>query len=114
MTRTAEETARILSKLFHLSFDQDYDEPYRLTWPQLRSLAAVPRLSDAFLKEINAELSEYGRTLIVLNNSLLIARENDLDHYRLVPDRILEEFLPDGIDDSADTDDQEEAEDVDM
>ncbi|ABK99902.1 hypothetical protein [Pelobacter propionicus] len=113
MTRTAEETARILIKLFHLSFDQDYDEPYRLTWPQLRSLAAVPRLSDAFLKEVNTELSEYGRTLIVLNNSLLIARENDLDHYRFVPDRILEEFLPNG-NESADNDDQDEPEDVDI
>lgn len=114
MTRTAEETARILSKLFYLSFNQNCYEPFRLTWPQLRSLAAVPRLNDAFLKEINTELSEYGKTLIVLNDSLLIARENDLDHYRLVPDRILEEFLPDGIDDSADNDDQDEPEDVDI
>ena len=46
MARTAVETAGILSKLFDQNFGQDYSEPYRITYPQLRSLAAVPRLNE--------------------------------------------------------------------
>jgi hypothetical protein len=106
MARSAEETADILSKLFNQSFGQDYAEPYRITWPQLRSLAAIPRLNDSFLKGINEALSEFGQTLIILNNFLIIAREYDLDHYRILPDRILEEYLQDTVENDSDNDGQ--------
>ncbi|HCE66112.1 MAG: hypothetical protein A2X82_19755 [Geobacteraceae bacterium GWC2_55_20] len=96
MARTAEETATILSELFNENFEQDYSEPFRITWPQLRFLSGVPRLSDNYLKDINTELSKSsGDILIPLNNFLLVTRERDLEHFRLVPDRLLEQHLPD-------------------
>jgi hypothetical protein len=107
MARTARETANILAKLIYHEFCQDLAEPYRITWPQLRSLAAVSRLNDSFLKEINTVLSEFGKTIVPLDNSLLIARDDDFEHYRMVPDRLLEEYLPNGSTDSLDGRDQE-------
>ena len=86
MARTAEETADILSTLYCLDFGQNSVAPYHITWQQLRSLAAVPRLNESFLKAVNVKLSESGDTLIPLNNSLLIMQETELDHYRTVPD----------------------------
>lgn len=107
MARTVEETAKILSRLFGSHFGLDYSEPFNITWPQLRTLAAVPQLTDVFLKKINIVLSDEGLMLIPLNNSLLISRETDFDHYRSVPDRLLEEYLPDGSEGTSDDGDQE-------
>jgi hypothetical protein len=95
MARTAVETASILSDLFDETFYQDYSEPFRITWPQLRSLSGVPRLNDNYLRDVNAVLSGGEKFLIPLNNSLAIARELNLEHFRMVPDRTLEEYLPD-------------------
>lgn len=106
MARNAEETATILSELFSKNFDQDYSEPYRITWPQLRSLAGVPRLTDTFLKEINTSLSENrGDLLLPLNNFLLVTRERDLEHFRSIPDRLLEQHLPGAEDENDDSND---------
>ena len=113
MARTASETARILSEIFHLRFAQDFSEPFRMTWSQLRLLAGVPRLLDDFLKEIDSELSEHGNSLISMDNYLLIVGENDLDHYRMLPDKLLETYLPDGVEQNAHNDDQELEEDDD-
>jgi len=95
MARTAAETANILSDLYDENFGRDEFEPFRISWPQLRSLSAVPRLSDDYLKEISVALSETDRTLIPCNDFLLITSEQDLSHYRMVPDRLLEQHLPD-------------------
>lgn len=107
MVRTAEETAKILTKLYDQQFDQDSLAPFRISWPQLRLIAAVPRLDEAVLSDINTALSERGQTLVPLNNSLLVAREDDFEHYRAIPDRIVESYLPDCNDTSTDDDDQE-------
>lgn len=64
MARTADETASILSDLYDETFGRDSFEPFRITWPQLRTLAAVPRLNDNFLKEVSETLSETEHTLI--------------------------------------------------
>jgi hypothetical protein len=95
MAHTAAETATILSDLYDEDFAKDSYEPFRITWPQLRSLAAVPRLDDLFLKDINTTLSESGHSLIPLDDFFLVVREQDLAHYRTVPDRVLEQYLPD-------------------
>ncbi len=106
MAHSAEETATILSMLFNENFDQDYSEPYRITWPQLRSLAGVPCLTDKFLKEINTSLSENrGDLLLPLNNFLLVTRERDLEHFRTMPDRLLERHLPGAENEDGDSDD---------
>lgn len=107
MVRTAEDTAKILIGLFNRQFDQDYGAPFRIGWPQLRSLVGVSRLTDTLLKDINSALSEFGQTLIPLNNSLLVAGEDDFDHYRMIPDKIVEELIPDGTADPFDDDEQE-------
>lgn len=95
MARTAAETASILSDLYEETFGRDSFEPFRITWPQLRSLAAVPRLDVSFLQEISEALSEADRTLIPLDDYLLVVLQQDLAHYRMVPDRLLEQYLPD-------------------
>lgn len=96
MARTAEETATILSELFNEHFHQDYSEPFRITWPQLRSLSGVPRLNDNYLKDINTEHAKYSEHILLpLNNFLLVTRERDLELFRPVPDRLLEQHLPD-------------------
>jgi hypothetical protein len=95
MARTAEETANILSDLYDENFRNESYEAFRITWPQLRSLAAVPCLNDKFLKEVSDILIESKYCLIPFNDFLFIAEEQDLSQYRMVPDRILEKYLPD-------------------
>ena len=95
MARTAAETATILSDLYDEYFASDSFEPFRITWPQLRTLAAVPRLNDTYQKDINTTLSESGHSLIPFDDFFLIVRGQDLAHYRMVPDRVLEQHLPD-------------------
>ena len=95
MARTAAVTANILSDLYDETFGRDSFEPFRITWPQLRSLAAVPRLNDNYLNDISVALSETERTLIPFNEYLLVVSEQDFSHYRMVPDRLLEQYLPD-------------------
>ncbi|BCS52634.1 hypothetical protein [Geobacter sp. SVR] len=107
MARTAEKTAQILTKLYNQQFDQDSLAPFRISWPQLRSIMAVPRLDEGVIGDINAALSECGQALVPLSNFLLMAREDDFEHYRMLPDRIVERFIPDIIDTFADDDDQE-------
>lgn len=94
MARTAAETATILSDLYDEDFANDSYEPFRITWPQLRSLAAVPRLDDTYQKVLNTTLSESGHSLIPFDNFFLVVKEHDLAHYRMVPDRLLEQYLP--------------------
>jgi len=102
MARTAGEAGKILLRFFGSHFGLDSLDPFTITWSQLRTLAGVPRLNDAFLKKINVVLSDEGLMLIPLNYSLLVARESDFDHYRRVPDRLLEEYIPDGSEDYGD------------
>lgn len=96
MARTAAETATTLSTLYDEFYGQDSFVPFRITWPQLRTLAAVPRLEESYIKEINTMFLENGqKTLIPLNNYLLVVRDWDMNDYRMVPDRLLEQYLPD-------------------
>lgn len=105
MARTAEETAKILSNLYEEIFGQDSYEPFRITWPQLRSLSDVQRLNDYYLKAISNALSDNERCLIPFNNFLLVVGEDDLSHYRMVPDRLIEQHLPEDEDIEVDEDD---------
>ncbi|MDR3500969.1 MAG: hypothetical protein P4L79_00105 [Legionella sp.] len=107
MARSAEETATVLSNLYEETFGHDTCEPFRITWPQLRSLVAVPRLREYYLKEVSEALSQVDRCLIPLNDFLFVAAESDLSHYRMVPDRLLEQYLPDPDDIELDDDEDE-------
>jgi len=108
MARSAAETANILSNLFDENFNHDDAEPFRITWPQLRSLSGVSRLSDSYIKDINTALSESrGDILLPLNNFLLVTRERDLEHFRSVPDKLLEQYLPDDTGKAEDSDDDD-------
>ena len=107
-SRTAEQTGLILYNLSKLNFGPDFEEsPFRLTWPQLRAIASVPRLTFSYLKDVNLVLLRFELTLIPMNNSLLIADESQLNHYRLMPDRILEDYLPEGFDPDGEIEDDE-------
>ena len=105
MTRTAEATAKILSDLYEETFSRESYEPFRITWPQLRSIAGVPKLSEAIIKEINVAFADSDYCLLALSDSLLVVKEADLDRYRLVPDRFVEERLPDAESDIEEDDD---------
>lgn len=110
MARSAEETASILTDLYNESFKSESYDAFRITWPQLRSMAGVPRLNNSFLQEISAVLAETNYCLVPFNDFLFVAEEQDLSPYRAVPDRIIEKFLPDveaseaGVDDKNDED----------
>jgi len=108
MARTAAETASVLSDLYDENFGSDSYEPFRITWPQLRSLAAVPRLTDNYLKGLHADLTENGKALVTLDEFFLIVREKDLAHYRQLPDRLLEQYLPDDANAVEETDGTED------
>lgn len=99
MARTAAATAKILSDLYDETFKNDSFEPFRITWPQLRSIAGVVRLDTRILREINNELNETGYFLALLDSFLLVARETDLSHIRAVPDRIVEKHVYDCTED---------------
>ena len=66
MARTEAEISNIFSDLYDENFGRDCSEPFRITWPQLRSLAVVPRLNNNLLKDISEALYETERALIRL------------------------------------------------
>ncbi len=111
MERTVEETASILISLYDESFAGDSFKPFRMGWPELRSLAGVPKLTDELLWEIDLELKESGYFLFPLDNFVLVAQESDLSYIRPVPPRIVEQYLPDDDDDEfLDLDDDDDLE----
>jgi hypothetical protein len=113
MARTTRQTARILAELYDETFGDDSCEPFRITWPQLRSLAGVPRLDDDILKELDCALREQERLLIPCDDFLLVAADRDLSRFRAVPDRLLEGHLPVEEEDADEDDDLDLDEDDD-
>lgn len=106
MARIPTETAEILTDLYNQNLGHDtLFQPFRITWPQLRSLAGVPRLNEDYLKDVSGALAETQHTLIHFDNYLLVAAEQDLSHYHMVPDRILEQYLPDADQTAGEDDD---------
>jgi hypothetical protein len=95
MARTAEETAQKLTEIYSEDFGSYYYEPFKISWPQLRFLAGVSRVDADFLKKISDALLEADNYLIPFNSFLLFASEEQLSHFRTVPDRLLEQYLPD-------------------
>jgi len=110
MARTAPKTAYILSELYEETFSSDSFEPFRITWADLRGIAGVAKLNDRYLNEIDQALSDNGFALIAFDNFLVVVRENDMTHFRLVPPRVVEQFLYDEEEDD-DFDDEDEDED---
>lgn len=111
MARTAAETANLLSNMYGENFGNDSYESFSITWPQLRTLAGLPRLDDRFLKDISDVLTEMDYCLIPFNNFLLFASEQDLSHFRTMPDRLLEKYLPNDNEDTSENHDLEVGED---
>lgn len=99
MARTVRQTAFILSELYEETFSSESYEKFRITWTDLRGIAGVARLTSRYLGKVNQSLSETGYTLIPLDNFLVVAKENDLSDIRLVPPRIVEEYLYEEEDD---------------
>ena len=93
MVHSATATALSLSKLYEDTFAGDLEEPFRITWPELRMMAGVPKLTDTVITEISADLSEHNLFLLPFNNFFLVARERDIRKYRRVPGRLLEQFM---------------------
>jgi len=116
MARTAAKTASILSDLYNETFANDSYEPFRISWPDLRGIAGVAKLTDQYLRQINLELNESeGYTLIPFDNFLLVTQESNLSHIRLVPPRIVEQHLYVEADDcEIDDEDEDEDEDVEL
>lgn len=70
-----------------------------LGWPELRSIAGVPKLTPSFLNQVDRHLRDMEMLLVVCDSFLLIARQQDLSHARSVPARLVEQYLPDTEDD---------------
>ena len=110
MARTAAETAKILTILYEEQFNQEYSEPFRITWQQLRFLADVPLLNDYYLKAVNKELADSNYNLVPCNHFLVIVMDHDLERFRMLPDRLLEKCLYEIDDIELGDDDMEEEE----
>ncbi len=93
MPHTAIETASILSLLYGKQFGGDFCEPFRVTWPQLRSLTGSLSLSEFYLKEIDETLLEEEYRLIPFNDFLVIMPDSQLETFRKIPDRLLESYI---------------------
>ena len=93
MAYTEFKTARILSELYQVTFGNNSYEPYRITWADLRGIAGVSKLTDQYLRETDLALNEFGYTLIKFDNFLMVTQESDMTAIRLVPPRIVEEYL---------------------
>ena len=99
MTNIAELTARRLISIYEERFaNQSYNQ-FRVTWPELRAIAGVTKLTDAYLNELKQALNVYDFALISLANFLVVTLECDLTHIRSVSSRIFEQYLP-GTDDT--------------
>ncbi|NTW88871.1 MAG: hypothetical protein HGB26_07060 [Desulfobulbaceae bacterium] len=110
MVRKAEHVADILKELYDQSFGNEECEQYRLGWADLRALAGVAKLTEAFIAKIGAALAESGHALIPLGDFLLVGYERDFAGARRLPARLLEQYLPEEDTADADTDDDEEFE----
>ena len=93
MARSAANTANILSCFYDETFANESCEAFRISWSDLRGIAGVTKLTAGYLRRINQELNESGYSLIPFDNYLVIVQESDLAHIRLVPPRIVEEYL---------------------
>jgi len=92
MLSRAVKTALYLIELYYENFGRETCEPFRITWPQLRYLATVPRLEKSFLKEVSEVLAKTDYGLIPFDDFLYFAKASDLSQHRAVPGRVLEEF----------------------
>ena len=99
MARTAQETAKVLSDIYDESFANDSFEQFQIGWPELRSIAGVPKLTSSYLNQVNSHLCDQEMLLIVCDSFLLVARQQDLSHARTVPARLVEQYLPDSEND---------------
>lgn len=99
MARTAQETAKVLSDIYDESFANDSFEQFQIGWPELRSIAGVPKLTSSYLNQVNNHLRDLEMLLVVCDSFLLVARQQDLSHARTVPARLVEQYLPDSEDD---------------
>lgn len=111
MARTATQTANILSGLYDETFSSDSYEPFRISWSNLRGIAGVTKLTPGYLRRISQALNETGYTLIPMDNFLLVTQESDLSHFRLVPPRIVEQYLYEEEDDLEFDEDEDDLED---
>lgn len=93
MARSAANTASILSCFYDETFASESCEAFRISWSDLRCIAGVTRLTSGYLRRISLELNDFGYTMITFDNSLMIVRENEMAHIRMVPPRIVEEYL---------------------
>lgn len=93
MARTAIATAKALLKIYDEDFRNDIGEIYRISWPQLRLVAGVPKLDREYISAVNKALHERNYTLIPFDDYLVVAQDIDFDADRQVPDRIIENYI---------------------
>jgi len=111
MARTAQETAQVLSDIYDESFANDSFEQFQIGWPELRSIAGVPKLTSSYLNQLNKHLRDLEILLVECDSFLLVARQQDLSHARTVPARLVEQYLPDFEDDDDFEVDEDELDD---
>lgn len=95
MSNTAVETANILSDLYSENFACQTNEPYRITWPQLRSIAGISKLTDEYIGSISSELAKSEIILVPCSRFFLVGLERDFNEFRMVTDKIVEQYLLD-------------------
>lgn len=93
------ETAQVLSDIYDESFANESFEQFQIGWPELRSIAGLPKLSSEYLSQLNNHLRDLAMLLVECDSFLVVARQQDLSHARTVPARLVEQYLPDSEDD---------------
>jgi len=115
MARSPKQTAAILEELYLEEFDGNECVFFRIGWPELRGITGLTRLYPRFISIVDRALRVNGYALVTFDNYFLVAGENDFDQERIVPPRIVEEYLFDADDDEfEDEEEEEDSDEVEM
>lgn len=93
MARMAFSTAKALIDMYQEDFRTEGMELFRITWPQLRTVAGVAKLDQEYLTELVEALRAYKYVLVQFEDYFVVASEFDFMHDRTVPDSVVENYI---------------------
>jgi len=93
MARMAISTAKALIDMYQEDFRTEGMELFRITWPQLRTVAGVAKLDQEYLTELVEALRADKYALIQFEDYFVVASEFDFMHDRMVPDSVVENYI---------------------
>lgn len=98
MARSPKQTAAVLEELYPEQFGRDEHVSYRISWPELRGITGLPRLFLRYVSMVDKALRANGYVLVTFDNYFLIVGDQEFDHERMAPQRIVEPYIFDADD----------------